>query len=149
MDYYSGVPEPTDYDTNVNFNKSGNFFKNNSFVVLLILAAITLILIIVFFVVGDFSSPKYEQLDNDSYLSKLVVSGGVLTPEFSKENFEYVVVTNSDTVSFECTLSSKKSKVTGCDESIEVKDEEVLHEIIVEAEDTNISKYKITIVRGE
>jgi len=149
MDYYSGVPEPTDYDANVNFNKGGNFFKKNSFLVLLILAVVIAILIVVFFIVGDFSTPEYKQLNDDSYLSELVVRGGTLSPDFSKENFEYQLVANSENVSFECTASNKKAKITGCSDSVEVKDEKIVHEIIVEAEDTSISKYKITIIRSK
>ena len=102
-----------------------------------------------FFVVGDFTKPEYEQLDDDSYLSELNVNGGTLSPDFAKDKFEYTVVANSEYVTFECKKSSKKSKVQGCDEAIQVTDKEILHSIRVEAEDTNVSKYHITIKKGE
>lgn len=150
MDYYSGAPEPTDYDGNVNYGKSGgNFFKNYSFIFLILLAIVIAVLIVIFFLTSDNYKPNYEELDDDSYLAELTVNGGTLTPEFTKDNFKYTVVADSDYVSFSCKLSSDKATLQGCKESIEVTDEEIVHSIRVEAEDTNVSKYYITIVRGE
>lgn len=147
MDYYSGAPEPVDYDGNSNFN--GGKSKNFSFILLIILAIVIAILMVVFFLTRNSIKPKYDQKDDNSYLSELVVSGGTLSPQFTKDNFKYTVVATSDYVSFSCKADSKKSKVQGCKESIEVTDKEIVHSIRVEAEDTNVSKYYITIVKGE
>lgn len=150
MDYYSGAPEPMDdYNENMNYNSGGSFFKKNSFILLIILAIVIAGLLVVFFVVGDFAKPEYKELDDDSYLSELNVSGGVMSPDFVKDKFEYTVVSNSEYVTFECKKSSKKAKVQGCDEAIQVTDKEIVHSIRVEAEDTNVSKYYITIKKGE
>ena len=149
MDYYSGAPEPTDYDVNVNYNKGGSFFKRNSFLILIMLAIVIAVLLVVFFVMDDFIKPKYKNLDDDSYLSELSVAGGSLSPDFKKDIFKYTVVADSEYVSFDCKTSSKKAKLEGCDESIQVTDEKIVHSIRVEAEDTNVSKYYITIIKSE
>ena len=148
MDYYSGAPEPMDYDGNNNYN-SGKSFKNVSFIVLIILAIVIAILMVVFFITSNNFKPDYDKKDDNSYLSELVVSGGEISPQFTKDNFKYTVVATGDYVSFSCKAASKKSKVEGCKESIEVTDKEIVHAIRVEAEDTNVSKYYITIVKGE
>lgn len=149
MDYYSGAPEPTDYDMNTNFNKGGNFLKKNSFLVLTVFAIAIAILIVVFFLFADSSKPSYEQYDDDSYLSELIVMGGELDTEFKRDNFEYKVYLNADSqyVKFECEASSKKSKVQGCEESIEVTKNMPVYSIRVEAEDGNVSKYYFTFIK--
>ena len=149
MDYYSGAPEPTEYDVNTNFNKGGSFFKKNSFLVLTILAIAIAFLIVVFFVFADSSKPNYVQYDDDSYLSELMVMGGELDTEFKRDVFEYTVYLNDDSqyVKFECEASSKKSKVQGCEESIEVTDNMPDYSIRVEAEDGNVSKYYFTFIK--
>lgn len=58
MDYYSGAPEPTDYDVNVNYNKGGSFFKRNSFLILIMLAIVIAVLLVVFFCYGRFYKTK-------------------------------------------------------------------------------------------
>jgi len=156
MDYYSGAPEPTDYDYNGNgsYNNGGgfnlgDFFRKNSLFILIGLAVIIAILMIIFLFTGDNNKPEYGKQDDDSYLSKLTVSGGSLEPEFSKELFEYKIYATSDYITFSCETSSKKAKVEGCDEGVLVDDEKVKYNIKVTAEDSNVTRYYFTIIKSD
>lgn len=144
MDYYSGAVEMPDYEQNTNFNKRSS--KKGSFWILLLLAVVIVVLTVVFIVFGKEEEKGYEKLDKDSYLSSLSIESGVLSPKFDKNVFEYIVVANSDTIKIKCEASSKKAKVEGCNKTLELKENRVQHTIRVEAEDTNVSKYYLTIV---
>lgn len=157
MDYYSGAPEPNDYEFNNNGNYNNNhnkrnFFKEHSTLFLWILAIIIIGLIVIFFLIGN-NGPKqkYNTEDNDSSLSDLDVYGGDLQSDFSSDVVRYDVVAYSDEVSFKCTTSSKKAKVEGCGEKdiVKVEDEEVEHTIRVIAENGSVTKYYFTIVSDE
>lgn len=157
MDYYSGAPEPSNYEFNNNGNynnnpNKGSFFKNHSTLFLWILAIVIIGLIVIFFLIGN-NGPKqkYNTEDNDSSLSDLEVYGGDLQSDFSSDVVKYKIVAYSDEVSFECTTSSKKSKVEGCgeDDFVKVEDEEVEYTIRVIAENGSVTKYYFTIISDE
>lgn len=155
MDYYSGAPEPSEFDYNNGSQGSSgsnifDFFKKNSFLVLLILAALIAVLIVVFFLTGGGDTPDYNTKDDDSYLSELYVSGGFMEPMFEPDVIKYKVVTDSDYVTFSCKARSSKAKVKGCENSVEVNEKKpVIHEIEVTAEDNNVTIYKITIEKKD
>lgn len=149
MDYYSGAPEPNDYEFNNKRQNKGNFFKNHSTLFLWILAIIIIGLIVLFFLIGNKGpKQKYNTEDNDSSLSNLEVYGGNLESDFSSDVVKYNIVAHSDEVSFKCTASSKKAKVEGCGEKdfVKVEDEEVEYVIRVIAENGSVTKYYFTIV---
>lgn len=152
MDYYSGTPEPNDYDnggTTSSGDGFGDFFRNHSFLFLLILAVIIAVLIVVFVLTSKGASSNYEGKDDNSYLKSLEVYGGVIEPEFSSEVVKYTITAYSDYVTFDCKAASDKAIVEGCDESIEVLDEKVEYNIKVTAEDTNVTRYYFKIVKAE
>ena len=153
MDYYSGAPEPNDYnlDNGGSYNGSGsnlnNFFKNKSTIILVCLAIAIVILFILFLFTGSGSAKDYNTLNRDSTLSELKVIGGKLEPSFSSDVIKYNIIADSSSVSFECKASSNKAKVEGCDESISVGNEEISYNIKVTAEDGNITRYYFKIVK--
>lgn len=154
MDYYSGAPEPNDYDYNNGGNNSAgggfsNFFRNYSFIFLIVLAIAIAALILIFLFTNKGSSAKYGTKDDNSYLKSLEVYGGVVEPDFSSEVFKYTITAYSDYVTFDCKAASSKAKVEGCDESVEVGDEKVEYNIKVTAEDTNVTRYYFKIVKAE
>lgn len=153
MDYYSGAPEPTDYnfDDNGNVPKGNRFFKNYSFFVLLGIAAVIILFIVIFLFTSKNSAPEYNKKDSNSYLESLVVFGGRLNTSFDSKTFKYEVeATSSNYITFECEVASKKSKVEGCKDSIEVKPGEVVeHNIKVTAEDGNITRYYFKITKSK
>lgn len=159
MDYYSGAPEPNDYDYNNGSQGSSGgdfigFFKKNSFLVLVILAALIAILIVVFLLTTGGEGRNYETKDKDSTLKELYVSGGIIEPMFEPDVIKYRLIADSEFVTFTCEASSDKAKVEGCDDSISVEDyidvpADERFNIKVTAEDGNITRYYFTIIRAE
>lgn len=152
MDYYSGAPEPTDYDfdNNGNVQKGNKFFKNYSFFVLLGIAALVGIFIFIFLSSSANNAPEYNKDDDNSYLKSLIVFGGYLDKPFDKENFKYEIEANSTHVQFECELESKKAEVEGCDLGVEVIPGEVVeHCIKVTAQDGNVTRYYFKISKSD
>ena len=153
MDYYSGAPDPNDFEYNNGGGNSGggmaNFFRNYSFIFLIVLAIGIAALILIFLFTSIDTSGQYGAKDDNSYLKSLEVYGGVLEPDFSSEEVRYTITAFSDYVTFDCKAASDKAKVEGCDESVEVKDEKVEYNIKVTAEDTNVTRYYFKIVRAE
>jgi len=155
MDYYSGAPDPSQYEYNDSGNRHsgglGDFFKNNSFLVLLILAIVIAVCIFIFIFTSNSKKPNYNTEDKNSYLKSLEVYGGTIEPAFDSEVTKYTIVADSDYVSFECTPASKKSKVDGCGdkESVKVEDDKVSYDIKVTAEDGNVTRYYFTIIKSE
>jgi len=151
MDYYSGAPEPNDFDYNNGGQGSsgGNifdFFRKNSFLVLIILAVIIVILIVIFLLTAGGESPNYETRDKDSSLSELYVSGGIIEPMFSPDVIDYTVIADYDYVTFTCKAKSDKAKVEGCDDGVLVDDKDTIeYDIKVTAEDGNITRYHMKI----
>lgn len=150
MDYYSGAPEPTDYEYNGNnVGRSGNFFKNNSFLLLLGLAILIAVFIVIFILTSKNNKPNYEYEDDNSYLEKLTVYGGTIEPSFSSEVINYTIVADTDYITFECKAASDKAKVEGCDDSVEVQDKKFEYNIKVTAEDSNVTRYYFEIIKAE
>lgn len=159
MDYYSGAPEPNDYDYNNGGQGSSGgdfigFFKKNSFLVLVILAALIAILIVVFLLTTGGEGRNYETKDKDSTLKELYVSGGIIEPMFEPDVIKYRLIADSEFVTFNCEASSDKAKVEGCDDSVYVEDyidvsADERFNIKVTAEDGNITRYYFTFIRAE
>ena len=155
MDYYSGAPEPSDYEYNNGGQGSSGgdimgFFKKNSFLVLVLLAAIIAVLIVIFLLTTGGDEHNYDNKDKDSSLKELYISGGIIEPMFEPDVIKYKVVTDSDYVTFSCKARSSKAKVKGCEDSVEVNEKKpVIHEIEVTAEDNNVTIYKITIEKKD
>lgn len=153
MDYYSGAPDPNDFEYNNGGSSSGggmaNFFRNYSFIFLIVLAIGIAALILIFLFSSKDTSNQYGTKDDNSYLKSLEVYGGVIDPKFSSEEFKYTITAFSDYVTFDCKAASDKAKVEGCDESVEVTDGKVEYNIKVTAEDTNVTRYYFKIVRAE
>lgn len=150
MDYYSGAPEPNDYEFDNNSGGgSGNFFRDHSFLVLLGLAILIAILIVVFLLTSNSKTINYKTEDDNSYLKELHVYGGTLDPEFSSEVIKYTITADSDYITFECKAASDKAEVEGCDDSVSVGDEKVTYNIKVTAEDSNITRYYFTIIKSQ
>lgn len=155
MDYYSGVPEPSDYDDGKEDLNTGNsfndFFQKNSTYILIGLAALIVILVIIFFFVVVGSGPEYNTKSDDGTLLTLDVSGGVLEPAFSKEIKDYTIVAESDYITFDCKASHDKAKVEGCDEEVEVleDEDETKYEIKITAENNSVTRYRFTIIKNE
>ena len=152
MDYYSGAPDPNEFDyNNGGGNSSGgmsNFFRNYSFIFLIILAIGIAALILIFLFSEKDTSGTYGTKDDNSYLKSLEVYGGVIEPKFSSEEFRYTIKAFSDYITFDCKAASSKAKVEGCDESVEVTDGIVEYNIKVTAEDTNVTRYYFKISRA-
>ena len=152
MDYYSGAPDPNEFEYNTNGSSGGgfsNFFRSYSFIFLLILAVGIAALILIFLFSNKGGGEVYGTKDDNSYLKSLEVYGGIIEPSFSSKEFRYTITAFSDYVTFDCKAASDKAKVEGCDESVEVKDEKVEYNIKVTAEDTNVTRYYFKIVRAE
>lgn len=159
MDYYSGAPEPSDYEYNNGGQGSSGgdimgFFKKNSFLVLVLLAAIIAVLIVIFLLTTGGDEHNYDNKDKDSSLKELYISGGIIEPMFEPDVIKYRIVADSEFVTFTCEASSKKAKVEGCDDSVFVEDyidvsADERFNIKVTAEDGNITRYYFTFIKSE
>ena len=153
MDYYSGVPEPNDYEEDGREDiNTGNgfkdFFQKHSTLVLIVLAIVIVILFIIFAFVVPNSSPDYNKKSSDGTLSELKVVGGSLESSFSKEEKNYVVYANSNYITFTCKASSDKAVVEGCDEEVEVTSDDMTYSIKITAENSSVTRYYFVIKKA-
>ena len=77
--------------------------KPRLLMVLGIIVLITIILVIII------SCGMKSKKDNNANLSYLNITGGELSPVFSKSNFIYTVSANSDVISVSCSPESSKA----------------------------------------
>lgn len=110
---------------------------------LVVLGTITLILIFVILIVSCVG--KKTEKSNNTNLSYLRVSNGVLSPMFSNSITNYTLNTEEEILSISCSTESDKASVIGCNSKIILNDKNKEHVITVTAEDGTTKAYKILI----
>ena len=161
MDYYSGGNgDFNSNDINQDYKPSPGFssmFQDNSNIILIIMAMVIVALIAGYLVYGINNEGSSSGPDTNSSLSSLEVIGGTLDPEFDPKTTEYTVwfdgdagyiTGDSNSISFSCKAASSKSKIDDCDKVIDMTNKDhTSHIIKVTAEDTGVTRYRLTIKR--
>lgn len=154
MDFYSGSGGNNYVGNTPDFEKQNNFkdfFNENSSIILIIVAMIITLMISGFLLFGVGGGRVQSGKDTNKYLKTLSVDYGSLDPAFDKKTTEYTVRVPLDVVSvrFTCEAESIKAVIKGCDEDVvlDTDHSKTKHEIRVEAEDTGVKRYNITIIR--
>lgn len=112
---------------------------------ILIVGIIILIAIISVIVISCSINSKSD----NSYLSGLRVSDGVISPNFSKDVTDYTVSANSDRVMVYCSAESTKANTSGCNKTIELTNGENVHKIVVTAQDKSSRTYSLTFKKAD
>lgn len=130
-----------------NYNEENHGNNHNVYkYILLGLVVIIVIMLLVFFTSDKSKNNDYDKEDDKSYLTNIIVDGGMLDKNFESGVYDYIVDVNDNKVSFSCTAASDKAKVEGCEEVFILEDgEEVKTKIVVTAENGNVSHYNLTI----
>ena len=156
MDYYSGTPEPENYsytssgfNGNPNNNKKNSFFKTHYNAIMIGLASLIALFMLILFLTGNSSGNVDDVLDNNSNLSELIVNGGTMTPDFMSGTIRYTIRAKTSRISFSCKTVSENSTVFGCEDEIEVLDDQITHEIVVTSKNGNKTTYYLTILKAK
>ena len=108
---------------------------------LVVLGTIALILIFIVLIVSCVS--KKPEKSNNTNLSYLRVSNGVLSPMFTNSITNYTLNTEEEILSVSCSTESDKASVIGCNSKVVLSDKNKEHVITVTAEDGTTKTYKI------
>ena len=114
--------------------------KPRLLMVLGIIVLITIILVIII------SCGMKSKKDNNANLSYLNITGGELSPVFSKSNFIYTISANSDVISVSCSPESSKAVTTNCNKRIDLASNIKSYQIIVTAQNGNTKTYTLNFL---
>lgn len=114
--------------------------KPRLLMVLGIIILITIILVIII------SCGMKSKKDNNANLSYLNITGGELSPVFSKSNFIYTISANSDVISVSCSPESSKAVTTNCNKRIDLASNIKSYQIIVTAQNGNTKTYTLNFL---
>lgn len=110
---------------------------------ILVFGIIILIIILAFIIVS--CTVKKNDKNNNTNLSYLRVSNGVISPSFNNSVTNYQLDTDADEIVISCSTDSVKAKVEGCNDKVILREQTKEHSITVTAEDGSVKVYKILI----
>ena len=118
-------------------------FNKKLFIIIGIILIIIVIGIVFLWLLKNNSTIKSETLEN------VTINNGSYSPEFSKDIYNYYLLTEEEELSFECEIS-KNIEVEGCNETIDVSNySNYVHEIIINNDYENIYRFYIKIKESD
>ena len=154
MDYYN-ENQNTEYKDDFYVPKKDKGYKqeiikekkefkfNKKFFIVLGIILIIFVIGIVFLWFLNNSNTKPEYLEN------VIISNGEYSPNFSKDIYDYYILTEEKELSFECTIN-KKTKTEGCNETIDISNySNYIHEIVINEDYEKVYRFYIKVKESD
>lgn len=138
-----------EYDYEYEYDDNQDYIDGQEKKPKLILILGTLMLIIIVGIIIVSCVAKKTDRSNNTNLSYLRVSNGVLSPSFNNSVTNYRLDIDNDEVVISCSVESTKTKVEGCNDRLTLQNQTKEHSIKVTAEDGTVKVYKILIDNKE
>lgn len=114
---------------------------------LLIILGIVALVFIIF--ISFFACSKVNKKSDNNFLQSITISGGSLSPNFSKSVFEYFATVDGEFTTVSCKTESSKANTEGCNKRIYLTEECVPHTIKVVSQAGNKREYKLNICKQD